>query len=170
MHRGTRVRTGGTPRARSPLAVRASLGVTNGSAGTPAKTTRPEPAEKETWHVDDMLGHTLSDGHKLRKLGPKELVKVRRAFNDIDADGSGHIDIIEVRALPSRAVSCTANLRRATSAQIRGIVEKIGQQETGDPLTKEEVDDILVQLDENGDGTISFEGTFASYVLSASQT
>ena len=48
--------------------------------------------------MEDMLGHTLSDGHRLRKLGPKELVTVRRAFNEIDTDGSGQIDIIEVRA------------------------------------------------------------------------
>ena len=145
--------------------------MTNFSAGTPKTTESPKkPGEKEEWHVPPMLGHTLSDGHQLRKLGPKELIKVRRAFNDIDTDGSGQIDIIEVRAaVRSRPVSCKANLDRCACAQIRAVVEQIGRQETGEPLTKEEVDDILQQLDENGDGTISFEGTPASYVLSGSQ-
>lgn len=45
-----------------------------------------------------MLGHQLSDGHRLRKLGAKELVKIRRVFNELDQDGSGDVDIIEVRA------------------------------------------------------------------------
>ena len=39
------------------------------------------------------------------------------------------------------------------------MITEIGHQETGDPLTKEEVDEVLASLDDNGDGTISFEGT-----------
>eukprot|EP01043_Picozoa_sp_COSAG02_P032394 COSAG02_NODE_2162_length_9623_cov_3.592923_6_plen_183_part_00 len=148
--------------------MRASLGVTNGGAGIAAE--KAESPEKKTQSskpalADSMFGHELSDGHRLRKLGPKELVAVRRAFNDIDQDGSGQIDIIEVRAPPlSRAVSCAAKVcGRVMSIQIRAVVEDIGLQETGEPLTKEEVDEILEALDDNGDGTISFEGTSAPH-------
>jgi Ca2+-binding EF-hand superfamily protein len=42
------------------------------------------------------------------------------------------------------------------------VVEDIGAAEAGQTLTKEEVDEILIQLDANGDGTISFDGTRAS--------
>ena len=42
------------------------------------------------------------------------------------------------------------------------MVEEIGSQEDGSPLTKEEVDEILTQLDTNGDGTICFDGATAS--------
>lgn len=148
------------------VTVRASLGITNGSAGTAAENTEtksPKPKSPKPGLADSMFGHALSDGHRLRKLGPKELVAVRRAFNDIDQDGSGQIDIIEVRAPPLyRAVSCAAQVRRrAMSVQIRAVVENMGRQETGEPLTKAEVDEILRSLDENGDGTISFEGTSA---------
>ena len=63
-----------------------------------AADSRRVGARADTWSMDDMLGHTLSDGHRLRKLGPTELIAVRRAFNGIDSDGSGHLDIIEVRS------------------------------------------------------------------------
>jgi hypothetical protein len=69
----------------------------SGTGRSIAADSRLVGARADTWQMDDMLGHTLSDGHRLRKLGPKELIAVRRAFNDIDSDGSGHIDIIEVR-------------------------------------------------------------------------
>lgn len=127
--------------------------------GNPLAETPETADDDETWHMDQMLGHTLKDGHRLRKLGPKELVMARRAFNDIDQDGNGHIDINEVRTPPS--ASCfTTNF--PLCRQIRSVIEDLGQQETGEALTKEEIDEILVTLDDNGDGTISFEGMAAA--------
>lgn len=74
------------------------------AVGTPEKTSKGfRLASPSMPQVPDMFGHHLSDGHRLRKLGPKELVAVRRAFNDIDQDGSGQIDIIEVRTPPHRS-------------------------------------------------------------------
>lgn len=68
----------------------------------PVAAAEPAPSKSpgKFLQVPDMFGHQLSDGHRLRKLGPKELVAVRRAFNDIDQDGSGQIDIVEVRTAP----------------------------------------------------------------------
>ena len=42
------------------------------------------------------------------------------------------------------------------------MIEDIGAAEAGQTMTKEEVDEILINLDANGDGTISFDGTRAS--------
>ena len=52
-------------------------------------------------HARVDASQSLAGGKHLRKLGAKELITVKRAFMDIDADGSGHIDIVEVRALCS---------------------------------------------------------------------
>ena len=70
------------------------------SAGRPDRS--PRRGAGRGWGSDRALcaGHSLTSGKHLRKLGAKELIAVKRAFMDIDSDGSGNIDIVEVRDAP----------------------------------------------------------------------
>lgn len=65
-----------------------------------------------------------------RRLSARELLELKRAFNLIDQDESGYIDVAEIKTV---------------------------LQELGQDTTAEDLKDILVALDSNDDGHISFD-------------
>lgn len=74
------------------------------------------------------ISEILADKHKLRKI-------TEAAFKAVDVDGSGYLERNELELV------------------MHNVAKDIGV----DQPTKEEVDEVLLELDENGDGKLSID-------------
>ena len=74
------------------------------------------------------ISEIIKDKHKLRKI-------TEAAFKAVDLDGSGYLERNELEL----------------------VMENVAKDIGVDKPTKDEVDEVLAELDENGDGKLSIE-------------
>ncbi|KAJ3740031.1 calmodulin-like protein [Lentinula detonsa] len=119
---------------------------------------------------------TLELGTVMRSLGQNPTdAELQDMINEVDVDGNGTIDFNEFLAMMEKKFKDTDSeeeIRQAfqvfdkdgngtiSAKELKAVMESLGEK-----LSDQEVDAMIVEADEDGDGSINYKGSFIASLL-----